>query len=35
MKRLFVVMLALVIGVGAVCAQQKKEAWQREIFDGG
>lgn len=29
MKRLFVVMLALVIGVGAVCAQQKKEVKNR------
>ena len=29
MKRLFVVMLALVIGVGAVCAQQKTEVKKR------
>jgi copper chaperone CopZ len=29
MKRLFVVMLALVIGMGAVCAQQKKEVKNR------
>ena len=30
MKRLFVVVLALVIGVGAVCAQQKKEVAPRD-----